>query len=63
MDFGIGSILEQKVCSQAHSTVEALKRKLIQSWEEIDGNTVLATCDQIIPRLRRVVCQKGRYIE
>ena len=63
MDFGISSILEQKTCSQLHSTVEALKLKLIKSWEEIDGETVRATCDQVIPRLRRVVRQKGGNIE
>ena len=63
MDFGIWSILEQKACSQSHSSVEALKRKLVKSWEEIDGKTVSATCDQVIPHLRRVVRQMGGYIE
>ena len=63
MDFGIWSILEQKACSQSHSSVEDLKRKLIKSWVEIDGATVRATCDQVIPRLRHAVRQNGRYIE
>ena len=59
MGFGIWSPLEQKACSQSHSNVEALKRKWIKSYEEIDGKTVRATCDQVIPRLRRVVPPKG----
>ena len=63
MDFGIWSILEQKACTQSHSSVEALKQKLIKSWDEIDVQTVRATCDQVIPRLRRVIRQKGGYIE
>ena len=63
MDFGIWSILEQKSCSQSHYSVKALKRKLIKSWEEIDGNTARATCDQVIPCLRRVFRQKCEYIE
>ena len=58
MNFGIWSILEQKACSQSHSSVKALKWKLIKSWQEIEGETVSATCDQVIPRLRRVVRQK-----
>ena len=52
MAFGIWSILEQKACSQSHSSVEALKQKLIKSWEEVDGDTV--DC---------VARQKGGYIE
>ena len=63
MNFGVWSILEQKACSQSHSSVEALKRKLIQSWEEIDGEIVRATWDQVIPRLHCGVRQKGEYIE
>ena len=63
MDFRIWSILKQKACSQSHSTVEVLKEKLIKSWEEINGETVRVTGDQVIPRLRRVVRKKGGYIE
>ena len=38
-------------------------QKDLKSWEEIDGETVRATCDQVIPRLRRIVRHKGGYIE
>ena len=58
-----GQFWPQKACSQSHSSVEALKRKLIKSCEEIDSETARATCDQVIFRLRRVVRQKGGYIE
>ena len=63
MNLGTWSILEQKACTQSHSSVEALKRKLIKSWEEIDGKTVRTTCDQVIPRLLHVARQKGGHIE
>ena len=63
MDFGIWSILEQKACTSSHMSVAALKKKLTKSWSEIDENTIRATCDQIIPRLRKVITQKGSYFE
>ena len=63
MDFGIWSILEQKACSTSHPNIETLKRKLKASWEEIDPEVVCATCAQILPRLRRLVKNKGGYIE
>ena len=37
--------------------------KDLKSWDEIDGETVRASCDQVMPRLHRVVRQKGGYIE
>ena len=63
MDFGIWSILEQKACSTSHPNIETLKRKLKASWEEIDPEVVRATCAQVLPRLRRLVKNKGGYIE
>ena len=55
--------MEQKACDVSLSSVEALKLKLAKCWAEIDAETVRATCDQVIPRLRRVVKEKGGYVE
>ena len=63
MDFGIWSILEQKACKVSHSSVEVLKQKLTESWDEIDFETVRATCAQVSERLLRVIRAKGGYIE
>ena len=63
MDFGIWSILEQKACLTSHPNIETLKRKLKASWEQIDPEVVRATCAQVLPRLRRLVKNKGGYIE
>ena len=63
MDFGIWSILEQKACKVSHSSVVVLKQKLTESWDEIDFETVRATCVQVSERLRRVIRAKGGYIE
>ena len=63
MDFGIQSVLEQKFCAVSHSSVGVLKQKLTKSWAEIDAETVHATCDQVILRLRRVIKEKGGYIK
>ena len=62
MDFGIWSILERKACAVSHLNVEKLK-KLKESWAKIESETIRATCDQVISRLRRVIIEKGGYIE
>ena len=59
----IWTILEQKACKVSHSSVEVLKQKLTESWDEIDFETVRATCAQVSERLRRVIRAKGGYIE
>ena len=61
MDFGIWSILEQKACTVSHPNVEVLKKKLTESWDQIESETVRATCTQVIQR--RVIREKGGYIE
>ena len=63
MDFGIWSILERKAYAVSHSKVEKLKKKLKELWAKIESDTIHATCDQIISRLRRVIIEKGGYIE
>ena len=51
MDFGIWSILEQKVCTITHKSVDSLKRALVKSWDKICEETVHATCSQVSSRL------------
>ena len=63
MDFGIWSILEKKAYAVSHSNVEKLKKKLKESWATIESETIRATCDQVISRLRRVIIEKSGYIE
>ena len=63
MDFGIWSILERKACTVSHSNVEKLKKKLKESWANIESEIIRATCDQVIFRLHRAIIEKGGYIE
>ena len=58
MDFGIWSILEQKASSVTYMRVTALKEKPKKCGVEIESESVLATCDQVIPRLCRVIKEK-----
>ena len=41
----------------------SLKQKLTESWDEIDFETVRATCAQVSECLCRVIRAKGGYIE
>ena len=63
MGFGIWSILEQKACTVSHPSVEVLKQKLTKSWDEVDAETVCATCAQVVPRLRHVIRERGGYFD
>ena len=63
MDFGLWSILETKACRTSHPNLDSLKQKLTSAWDEIDPEVVRATCAQVLPRLRKVIKNKGGYIE
>ena len=63
MDFGLWSILETKAFCTSHPNLDSLKRKLTSAWDEIDPKVVRATCAQVLPRLRKVIKNKGGYIE
>ena len=63
MDLGLWSILETKACRTSHPNLDSLKQKLTSAWDEIDPEVVRATCAQVLPRLRKVIKNKGGYIE
>ena len=63
LDYSIWSILENKVCSTPHPTVEALKAKLLKEWDAIPQETLRAACVSFTARLKAVVKNKGRYLE
>lgn len=63
MDYGMWSILEQKVCTINHSSVSHLKKSLLKAWEEIPLETVRATVGQWRTRLRTCVKSKGGHFE
>lgn len=54
-DFGVWFLLE-KSCLKSQTSVWSLKRKC---WKEIPAETLGATWDQVIPRLRRLIRAKG----
>jgi len=63
MDFGVWSLLEQKACAISHKNTDALKQVLLKCWDEIDAETLRATCAQVPTRLRLVIRAKGGHFE
>ena len=63
LDYSIWSILEKRVCSTPHQTLESLKAKLMKEWEAIPQETLRAAYDSFPDRLKDVVKNKGSYIE
>ena len=47
----------------SHSSVEVLKKKLTDAWDRAESETLRATCAHVIQRLRRVIQEKGGYVE
>ena len=45
LDYSIWSILEKRVCSTPHQTLESLKAKLMKEWDAIPQETLCAACD------------------
>ena len=62
LDYSIWSILEKRVCSTPHQTLESLKAKLMKEWDAIPQETH-AACELFPDRLKAVVKNKGSYIE
>ena len=63
LDYSIWSILEKRVCSTLHQTLESLKAKLMKEWDTIPQETLRAVCDSFPDRLKAIVKNKGSYIE
>ena len=57
------NIIKTKACRTSHPNLDSLKQKLTSAWDEIDPEVVHATYAQVLPRLRKVIKNKGGYIE
>lgn len=58
MDYSIWSILENRVCTNSHKSVVALKRKLREEWEKIPQEVPHATVEALPGRLTKVIQNK-----
>ena len=63
LDYSIWSILEKRVCSTPHQTLESLKAKLMKEWDAIPQEMLRAACNLFPDRLKAIVKNKGTYIE
>ena len=63
LDFSLWSILESEACSNPSPSIEALKSKLIKTWEKIPMETVRASINDFSRRLCAVVKAKGKHFE
>ena len=63
LDYSVWSILEKKVCSIQHATVDSLKRDLEKAWDEITVENLAAICDNFVKRLDACIEAKGDHFE
>lgn len=63
LDYSVWSILEKKVCSTRHATLESLKRSLAKAWDEITTEQLAAIVDNFPKRLKACIGAKGGHFE
>ena len=63
MDYSVWSILQTNACSDSHTNINALKQKLCREWERIPQETLCAAIEALLGRIKRVIQNKGGYIE
>ena len=61
--FFLRSILEANACSVLCRNIDALKRKLTKSWDEISLDVVRAAVAAFPKRLRSVVKARGKLFD
>lgn len=63
MDFSVWFLLEAKVYSVAHPSVDALKTSLLSEWAKIPQETLRASVGNFRQRIERLIERKGHHIE
>lgn len=63
LDYGVWSLLQQKVQSVSHPSLEALKASITKEWKKMEDDFVIRTCRSFRTRVEAVIGAKGGYIE
>ena len=63
LDFSVWSLLEVKVCSIAHPSIDALKQSLQRQWAKISQKELSASVENFRQRIERVIQVKGHHIK
>ncbi|VDL78127.1 unnamed protein product [Nippostrongylus brasiliensis] len=63
LDYSNWVVLEKKVCSTRHSSLDSLKAALVKAWDELDNDYLRRTVDAFPKRLRSCIRQEGGRIE
>ena len=63
LDFSVWSLLEVKVCSIAHPSINALKQSLQCEWAKISQEELRASVENFRQRIERVIKVKGHHIK
>ena len=63
LDYGMWSVLKQKVYREKNHTLEQLKRRIKTCWEEINQDTIDSTIDRFRMRVHKMLEAKGKRFE
>ena len=63
LDYGIWSLLQQKVQCVSHPSLEALKSHIKKEWKKMEDDFIIRTCRSFRTRVEAVISAKGGYIE
>ena len=63
MDYGIWDDLEARVYRNPIHTMEELKARIVECWEEFPQATINKVIDRFRPRLRKLIEAEGNHFE
>lgn len=63
MDYSIWSILEDRVCTVPHLTVENLKETLLDAWNNLDQEMIKRIVDDFPRRINACIQVNGKHFE
>lgn len=63
LDFSVWGILQAKVCSKKHTSLEALKKSLILEWKKIPQQHLRSSYENFFDRLNKVILFKGEPLD
>ena len=63
LDYGVWSLLQQKVQCVSPPSLEALKSQIKKEWKKMEDDFIIRTCRSFRTRVEAVISAKGGYIE
>jgi hypothetical protein len=59
LDYSVWSVVESKACKTSHNSIKDLKVSITKTWRYLSKAYIVKTCQQLWPRLEKVIEMEG----